>query len=673
MELDQEEALYEFLENAVDPFTLEDITNYVKSSPDPWKHILSSAHRRNKRLPAEIAAYIDVRKIAFKLDKDLWVSRRGCFESASFVITPSRLELVNGILIPGHRCIPFAHQLLLPHRYKFFWRGNPIPATTTEAPPEELYPYYCIYGEEFAPQYIAMDNAKNEEAFNADLYEDPPEVSIHTLDMRAIYRECNFIPGDRFVTHTIDWKEGKFEIEKIGKDQWSSADLNKWQEAAESGFKKSFEILGPGTNTEEQTAFAYWYGGQRMREVPAYSLEEFLFIKTNQIETVPYGIETRFWFAGKDIPDTRNLQNPALPPDRTPIEELLYKKNIPISEYVILSYIRDSFFRNEKEIDKVINRLVPPVVYLDKAEWNIVADYISDNIDDDINKDYSLFLDRNTGPVRHRVVELHTAVIELSARLQKGEIDSTWLPKHTFIMLSQIQGHAAILLEDLAFYDSHIESEITIIDNSIDSMIDTFADIKELINTSMDNFRRSSLTVIHGGKTSGQLWRMIQISISSLDVWRRAIVTHECTIEELNKLILVSMSWSGSLRSRFYCETPDGGKEYLHDKIKLGDIDFRGKKELIYEYGSKWTVKIIILSSYQPAKNDVIRFVTGSGAAPPEHIEGPRHFRKLLNSIEAGGNSEKQSARRELGKDYSYDIFDIDKLNRNLRAVFSTG
>ncbi|WP_461252186.1 hypothetical protein, partial [Treponema sp. R8-4-B8] len=59
---------------------------------------------------------------------------------------------------------------------------------------------------------------------------------------------------------------------------------------------------------------------------------------------------------------------------------------------------------------------------------------------------------------------------------------------------------------------------------ALDSMIDTFTDIKELINTAMDNFRGSNLTLIHGGKTSvnsqDQFWWMIQISISGLEVWR---------------------------------------------------------------------------------------------------------------------------------------------------------
>jgi len=665
VDLEQEEALYEFLENAAEPFTLDDITIYVQAS----------GQKPNKKLSAEIGAYLDTRKIAFKQDNFHWVSRRTCFETAVFVITPSRLELLNGILIPGHRCIPFANPLILPHRYKFIWKGEAVPVTTTEAPPEDLYPYYSIYGEEFAPQYIARDNPKNEEAFNADPYEDPPEVSIHTLDMRVIYRESSFVPGDRFLVRTLDWKNCVFDIQKAPKDYWADGDLDKWIEAAETGFEKSFTLLGPGSSTEEQIAFAFWYGGKPVREFPGYSLEEFLFEKTNRVDIVSYGLETRFWFSGKDIPDIANLQNYSVPPDRTYIEDILFSKNIPISEFVILSYIKDAFYRNEKEIDNVINRLIPPVVHIDEAEWDIIADYITDSMDD-FYKGYSLFLDQGAGPIRQRVAELHTAVIELSTRLQKGEIEPAWLPRHTFIVLSQIQGHAAALLEDLAFDESPSQGDIAAMDNSLDSMIDTYTDIKELINTAMDNFRRSNLTLIHGGKSASgiplQLWRMIQLSITGLDVWRRAIISHECTMEELHNVIRIGMNWKGELRFRFYCETPEGGKEYLHDKIKLGDVDFRGKKELIYEYGSKWNVKIIIMSSYQPAKNEVTRFIAGDGAAPPENIDGPRHYRRLLN--QQSGSSPDLGAEKhplhELEKDFLPGVFDIDKINTELRDFY---
>ncbi|MDR0487226.1 MAG: plasmid pRiA4b ORF-3 family protein [Treponema sp.] len=660
MDIDQEEALYEFLENTARPFTLEEIAS----------HVQTSGQKRNKRMVWEITSLLNLRRLAFKLDNRRWISRRGYFEQAVFVITPTRQELLNGILVPGHRCVPFANPMALPHKYEFFWKGKPIPVTTTEAPPEDLYPYYCIYGEEFAPQYIAEDNPENEAAFNSDPYEEPGEVSIHTLDMRGIYLESSFVPGDRFVVRITDWKESRFELEKAGKNQWSKDELDSWLDVAEGGFEDSFALLGPGFSTEEQIAYAYWFGGKRMKEIPAYSLEELLYEKTNRIETAPYGIESRFWSVGREIPDFKNLQNNTVLPDRTFIEDILFKKNIPVSEFVILSYIKDAFFRNEKDIDQVISRLIPPAAGLKQMEFDIIADFIADAMED-FYKGYSLFVDRNTGPIRQRLVELHTAVIELSDKQKKGEMESSWLPKHTFIVLSQIQGHAASLLEDLAFDEVLLEPEMTLIDNSVDSMIDTFTDVKELIDNAMDNFRRSNLTVLHGPGTVGQLWQIIQISISGLDVWRRAIISHKCTVEELHFLIQIGMGWKNSYNHRFYRESSDSGRQYLHERMKINDIDFHGKKELTYEYGTKWIVKIMVMSSFEPAIDETMRYVAGEGASPPEMLDGPRQFSKIMAAFENGGNAEKQAALRELGVDFTPD-FDMDKCNRNLGAAHLT-
>ncbi|MDR1058741.1 MAG: hypothetical protein LBL43_04255, partial [Treponema sp.] len=119
MTVNQEDALYEFLENVTEPFELGELAAYIRMI-EP---------KQIGRLSIEIAAFINSRNIAFPLGNKKWVSRRGCFEPASFVIGPSRLELLNGILIPGHRCAPFANPELLPQEYVFYWRGSPIPRT----------------------------------------------------------------------------------------------------------------------------------------------------------------------------------------------------------------------------------------------------------------------------------------------------------------------------------------------------------------------------------------------------------------------------------------------------------------------------------------------------------------------------------------------------------------
>jgi hypothetical protein len=663
----QEEALYDFLENVTEPFTLDDVSAFIRML-EP---------KRSGRLSFEIAALIDSRNLAFRLDNRQWISRRGCFESVPFVINPTRLELLNGILIPGHRCIPFAnHPAVLPHEYVFYWKGSLIPSTSTEGPPEEFYPYYCIFGEEYAPQFVARDNPENESAFNSDPYEDPPEVSIHTLDMRNIFRESSFVPGDRFVARSLNWKEGIFELERVGKDEWSQADLYNWFEAAEGGFEDSFALLGPGYSTEEQIAYAYWYGGKRMREVPAYSLEDFLYEKTDRIEPAPYGIETRFWFAGKEIPDSKNLEGMAAPPDRTVLEDILFKKNVPVSEFVVLSFVRDALFRNEDDISNIINRIIPPVIHLEEADWDLLADYVSDAMQE-LGKSYTLFADQPMGPIRQRVCEVHTAVIDLSTRLQKGDIDPSWLPKHTFIVLSQIQGHAAGILEDLDSDEAPPPSDLEAMDNSLDSMIETYEDIKELIEDALDNFRKNNLSVVRSVASGEDGWRTVQISVSGTEVWRRALIPESCTLEELGRLIQICLNWKNGSRGRFSCEnsgTSDGedrgGRKTQDDKTRIAELCDRGINEMLYEYGTKWTVRIIILSPYQSGKDEAIRCVAGAGASPPELISGPLRYRKILSALESGSDMEKQAALHELGSDFVADLFDMEKCNKNLKSLY---
>jgi hypothetical protein len=694
----QEEALYEFLENVTEPFTLDSAVSFVRMiaphKPDS---------RKGTRLAAEIAALINSRNIAFKLNKGSWVSRRGCFEPLEFVITPSRLEIQNGILIPGHRCVPFANPAVMPHQLKFYWKKKPVPATTTEGPPEDFYPFYTVLGEEYAPQYVARDNPDNESAFNSDPYEDPAEVSIHTLDMRNLYRETAFVPGDRFVVRTRDWKAGFFELEKIDKDKWSQAELYAWFEAAEIGFHDSFERLGPGASTDEQIAYAYWYGGKRMREVPAYSLEEYLYEKTETIETVAYGIETRFWFAGKEIPDRDSLEGAQTVSDRTYIEELLYRARVPISEFVIQSYVRDAFFRNDMDISRIVERIVPRTVEIDDRVLDILAEYIRE-IMKGFKTTYSVFTDKAMGPIRQRVGELHTAVIDLSARLLQSGADTSWFPRHTFVVLSQIQSHAAVILEDLDVDELPPDTELDTIDNSLDSMIETYEDIKELIDDALDSFRRNNLSVVKKGvagfpRKNGS--ETLQLSLGGTDIWRRIILPASCRLSVLHRIIQILFNWDqaspekdagkekpepanlrllnfrpggdGPVQYRYSIARSSGGNQrgfsgkIPHSGDSLEDLHGRGVRELLYEYGNRWTVKILFFDTngdsilvFPAGAGDTapVRCVAGEGAPPPVFLDGPMGFKKFLVS-------RKQNQTDE----YDPAAFDLAELNRRLAAV----
>jgi hypothetical protein len=472
------------------------------------------------------------------------------------------------------------------------------------------------------------------------------------------------------VVRTIDWKEGIFDLERITEEAWSKTDLYDWLEAAEGGFEDSFALLGPGSSTEEQIAYAYWYGGKRMRDVPAYSLEEFLYKKTDRIETAAYGIETRFWYTGKEIPDSKELEGVLSLPDRTVLEEILIEKKIPITEYVIQSYVRDALFRKDEDVSHITDRIAPKAIHLSRDERRMLELYIRDALKE-YKGSYIDFTEQSMGPIRQRVGELHTAVIELTARLQKGDIDQNWLPRHTFIVLSQIQSHAAGLLEDLDSDDAPPESELEAMDNSLDSMIETYEDIKELIDDALNNFRRNHLSVVKNGTVEKDGWRTVQISVSGTGAWRRVLIPESYHLEDLHYVIQTVLDWKNSFPWQFSIESPDGapGRKILEGRSCIAELLDDEITELLYDYGTKWTVKIILLSPYQVQEEETIRCIAGAEAAPPESVDGPLRFRKILNALEKGSEREQQEARQELGKDFKAELFDVQRCNNKLKIV----
>ncbi len=663
----QEDALYEFLESATDAFSLDEIVSFIRLV-DPIGGM--------KRLAEEVKSFMSSRNLAFHLEKKTYISRRGCFEPVSFVINPSRLEIMNGILIPGHRCIPFANPAILPHEYSFFWRGEPIPVTTTEGAPEEFYPYYTLFGEEYAPQYVARDNPENEVAFNNNPYDDPPEVSIRTLDMSAIFRESGFVPGDIFVVKSLDWRNAVFELERVPAGSWSKKELYSWVEEAEAAFQDVFSINGPCNSIEEQISYAYWYGGKRIRDIPAYALDDFLYNQTEQIEIVSYGIETRFWYVGKEIPDLEDLRANQGPPDRTLIEEILYEQGIPISEYVIQSYVRDALYRNEQDIEKIVDRVVPPVSGFCPNQRKFIVGYVEE-VYEDFSKQYSLFADKTMGPIRQRVCELHTAVIDQVARIKKADIDKSWFPRHTFVIFSQIQGHAASVLEDLDTDEPPEPVELEAMDGSSDSMLETYEEMKNLIEQSIESFRRYKLSVVRDpGKSalSGE-WLTFQASLGGTDIWRRFVVPAAANLHDLHRIIQILFGWKEEYLYQFVLEEmrldEKSNEDSFYQTVKLEKLNSKGKMEFVYEYGTHWTVKLMFLLNDMDTPNSGNYCIAGAGTAPPETIEGPLQFRRYASALKKGLGHDKKFAFQVLGQEFDLYRFNVDDVNRKLSDFYA--
>jgi hypothetical protein len=169
-------------------------------------------------------------------------------------------------------------------------------------------------------------------------------------------------------------------------------------------------------------------------------------------------------------------------------------------------------------------------------------------------------------------------------------------------------------------------------------------------------------------------WRAAQISIDGITVWRRVLIPGNRRLEDLHRIIQICLEWKNSYRHRFYTAAPGGlDRNNLDDKTKIWEICNQSASELQYEYGTKWNIRVIFLSPYQPGKEEAIRCVAGEGTAPPEVVGGPLRFRKILGILEEGTDMEKQAALHELGPDFVPGLFDMEKCNREFTSAYPVG
>ncbi|AEJ18414.1 plasmid pRiA4b ORF-3 family protein [Gracilinema caldarium] len=672
MTIEQEDRLYTFLEERIEPFHVADVVEAI------YKTDSTGAYR----LDEEVHTFLEKRRLAFPLANRYYQTRRGYFEHARFVIRPTRLEIQNGILIPGHRCLPFENPILFPHEFQFLWKGEVVPKTTTEGSPEDFYSFYNLYGEEYAPQYIARDNPDNEVSFNAHPYEEPGEVSITTLDLRSFYRETAFVPGYGFIVEVTDWKAGVFTLQEVLREGEVSEPSREWARLLEQGFFTSFEMIGPAASTEEQLAFAFWFGGRRLLDLPAMSVETFMYEYTERIDTVPYGMETRFWYAGKEIPDMSHWTEDGAPPDKTELEEILYTYGLPVSEYVVQSYVRDALYQQDNDLAAILGRIVPAPIKMNGEDELILAQYVME-VYEAFSRTYSIFLDKDMGPVRHSAAELHTAVVALMSQLSSHGVDQFWLPQHTLVILSQLQVHCARILEDLDHDDPHEASDLETIDIALEGMIETYEDIKHRVQEALDGYRRSRLSVVRSESPDAlqPQWRALQLVISGTSIWRRMLVYEASTLHELHQIIMAVLGWSGQKLHGFIINgelyDAEGNSSDRDERLlTLGEIVKKGITEFTYnyDYTAEWEIRISILHALEAGEApQQVCCVAGEGAAPPEHIGGALRFRRFLAALDKENTAEQAEARQELGESFNPQLCDLSTCNNRLLSLSLTG
>ncbi len=487
MENTLQNAADKFLRNYADKFTVKDMIRFFGSMG-----LKISAQ--------ECLAVLEECPWVFALEEGTYVTRAGAFTGEAFSIRPTAQEFEQGVLVLGSRCLPFIDSEMISSSLNFLIQGQKLKKKVGSFDSDLAITFFQMYGEEYAPQYIASDPANANLDMVVREFELPNRVSITGIDMSVLVEEYGMQLGDRVVCSVANWDKGIIQLmvlrdgqNKFNRGIDGSAKLL-WYENLEKYLMESFERFGPCGSMEEQLANVFFENSRDLCTPLCGSVEEFMETYSRKIGFECFGVETRLWYKGQDVPAVGIWNSTIFENRRNPDQPISFG----LPREVLEQYVNDMLYRKDSDLEKLLERMYPDDYVFHKDEKSYILEVLEDFYHS-MKPGYNWFADRSVGEVRKNALELYSVVSELVYKIDSTASDVRELPQQELVILTQLYGHIYRILNTMTDVDS-IEKDSSAILMSMDGMKWNFEDIRETLESALEKQRVSRFKVIKATK-----------------------------------------------------------------------------------------------------------------------------------------------------------------------------
>ncbi len=493
-----ENLLMDFIRIQMEPFSAKDIHN-------------GFAFIGLNMTVGEIEAYLEMNPLVFPLQDGLFLTRAGAFTGAPFTIKPSTREIEGGYLVTGHRCIPFVDSEQPSGFIRFSFDNTLLPHKEMEFPLREVLPHFSLFGEEYAMQFILSDPAAHDtvlRSFDEDL---PQTVGLTVTDCSDLFKEWDFKRGDVLLAEVMDWRDSIVRIRPLCNHkehpfQQQPADQQRmdWYKCLEKRLLESFDSLGPGTTIEEQLARVFFIHKKELCRDISGTIEEG--IKHSKLVGMePYGVETRLWFKGQEVPAVGPwLQQGDRPEEKDSTVWSAEQVNAEMMlwpKIIFDSWIVDGLYQKEDNEDFLVNLILGetshPLAIIKKKR-------LQGTIRARRNKfeaHYNWFADFERGPVRHRLLELHSKVFALVLELDEVDDQLEHFPQQPLVILTQLSTHIQYMLEGLLHDQGLKDEDVRTMAVSLEGMEYNFEEVSAELKDALSKCYKNRFSVVKNKAT----------------------------------------------------------------------------------------------------------------------------------------------------------------------------
>ena len=491
MDFQTNNIIEEYLTQQLDVFTVDEFYRYLKS-------------HGAKVTKADAKEILQVSEYAFSLVNNEFVTKAGVFTGRWFSFKPSREEIEKGSIIIGHRCIPFVNPELPPDSITVISEGNEVESKAGVFSMNLAMDTFALYGEGYILPYIFNDKNNKELGLSSVQYSMPQEITLTCWSLDKICGGTSFKYGDRILCRVISWSDCVVEM----KSQKNENDVSQfvisdeavlreeWYSHFENGLLESFDRHGPASSIEEQLSYLFLENQEQLCVRCCGSTEEFL-AHTTKIGFEPYGVETRIWRKGEQVPYTGKWNGLGI--DRG---ILLSDMALTLTPRVIDAILEDRIYdksRGKKDIsedfEEVIQKIFPNMAMISPAERRLVLLNIEKR-NDILEKMYNQFSDYPIAQIRKRVLALFTRVSELFCEIGGSGIAAENFPQQELVILSQLYSHVVRLLEEVENVYMRPQFPVDDVSLSLEGMEETFDEISGTLFSALENNRFKGFEIV---------------------------------------------------------------------------------------------------------------------------------------------------------------------------------
>lgn len=270
-----------------------------------------------------------------------YLPRGAFFNGKTFLVKPSPWEIERGVLVPGHRFMPFCSSDNYPSDIEVSLDGRRVRTQSLAKELEELYQFHYLLGGESILDYFIAEDPGNRAAMAQ--HDAAKKIKLIVLDLKDFYHANHFATGGQLRFAVVDWAAGAVRLEGVA-GAASEEDADTWVEALEDALVEIFDRDGPYLDIPEQLSRAFFVGGAALFANPPLGVEEFLHL-SQRVHTRYFGGNSILWRPEEPLEDSGAAESPlAISRGKTDsLSELLAEAGGGLSPAELEARLRDSF------------------------------------------------------------------------------------------------------------------------------------------------------------------------------------------------------------------------------------------------------------------------------------------------------------------------------------------